>query len=57
MDPDPSAGLDFKGVVAQGFHGPFLLDSSWRDFEKVNEGRKLSSQLWVRMAGYRNYSF
>ena len=29
--------------------------SSWRDFEKVDEGRKLSSQLWVRMARYRNY--
>ena len=55
LAPDPSAGLDFKGVIAQGFLGPFLLKRSWRDFEKVDEGRKLSRQLWVRMAGYWNY--
>ena len=52
LAPDPSAGLDFKGVIAQGFREPFILNSSWRNFEKVDEGRKLSSQLWVRMAGY-----
>ena len=34
---------------------PFLLNISCHDFEKVDEGRKLSSQLWVRMAGYKNY--
>ena len=55
LSPDPSAGLDFKGVIAQGFRGPFLLNSSCRAFEKVDEGQKLSSQLWVCMAGYRNY--
>ena len=59
LDPDPSAGLDFTGVIAQGFSGPFLLNSSWRDFETIDEERKLSSQLWyvgqkrvcLRMAG------
>ena len=28
---------------------------SWRDFETFYEERKLSSQLWVRMAGDRKY--
>ena len=55
LAPDPSAGLDFKGVISQGFRRPFLLNSYWRDFETFDEGRKLSSQLWVCMAGYRNY--
>ena len=55
LDPDPSAGLDFKGVIAQGFSGPFLLNSSWHDFETVDKERKLCSQLWVRMVGFRNY--
>ena len=55
LAPDPSAGIDFKGVIDQGFRGPFLLNISCRDFEKVEEGRKLSSQLWVRMLGYPNY--
>ena len=55
LDPDLSAGLDFKGVIAQGFCGPFILNSSWRNFEKVDEDRKLSSKLWVRMAIYQNY--
>ena len=55
MDPDLKAGLDSKGVIAQGFRGPFLLNSSCHDFEKVDEGRKMSSQMWLRMAGYINY--
>ena len=56
LAPDPSAGLNFKGVIAQGLHGPFLLNGSWRDFEKVDKGRNMISQLCVRMAGYRNYN-
>ena len=36
LDPDPSAGLDFTGVIAQGFSGPFLLNSFWRDFETID---------------------
>ena len=65
MAPDPSAGIYSGGVIAKGFRGPFLLNSSCRepfllnsschDFKKVDEGRKMSSQLWVRMAGYRKY--
>ena len=55
LAPDLSAGLDSDGVIAQGFRGPFLLNSSFHDFEKVDKGRKMSSQLWVRMAGYRDY--
>ena len=59
LDPDPSAGLYFTRVITQGFNGPFLLNSFWRDFEKIDEKRKLSSQLWyagrkrvwLRMAG------
>ena len=48
LDPYPSAGLDFTRVIAQGFNEPFLLNSSWRDFEKIDEERKLSSQLWYK---------
>ena len=36
LAPDLSAGLYFKGVIYQGFCGPFLLNISWRDFEKVD---------------------
>ena len=45
LAPDPSAGLDFKGVIAQGFRGSFLINISLRDFEKVDKVRKLSSEL------------
>ena len=34
MGHDPSAGLDYGGVIAQDFRGPFLLNSSCHDFEK-----------------------
>ena len=37
IGPDPSDGLDSGGVIAQGFRGKFLLNSSCRDFEKVDE--------------------
>ena len=46
LDPDPSAGLDFIRVITKGFNKPFLLYSSWRDFETIDEKRKLSSQMW-----------
>ena len=46
MDPDPSSGLDSGGVINQGFLEQLLLNSSCHDFEKVEKGRKLSSQLW-----------
>ena len=55
LAPDPSSSLGSRGVIAQGFRGPFLLNSSCHDFEKVDKGRKMSSQLWVSMAVYRNY--
>ena len=48
LSPDPSAGFDSGGVMNKGFRGPFLLNSSCHDFEKVDEGRKISSQLWVQ---------
>ena len=57
LGPDPSAGLDSVGLIDQGFRGPFLLSSSCHDFEKVDGGRKMSSQLWLRMAGYLSYIF
>ena len=53
LAPDLSAGIDSGGVIAHGFRGPFILNSSCHDFEKIDKGRKMSSQLWVRMAGYR----
>ena len=55
LNPDQSAGIYYGGVIAQGFRGPFLINSYCHDFEKVDEGRKMSSQMWVRMAVYRNY--
>ena len=55
LGSDPSASFDSGGVIAQGFRGSFLLNRSCHDFEKVEEGRKMSSQLWVRMVGYLNY--
>ena len=55
LAPDPSACINSKGLIAQGFRGTFLLNFLCNNFEKVDEGRKMSSQLWVRMAGYRNY--
>ena len=55
LSPDTSAGLNSGGVISQGFHGSFLLNSSCRYFEKVDIGQKMSSQIWIRMAGYRNY--
>ena len=59
LDPDLSAGLDFTRVIAQGFNEPFLFNGSWRDFETIDEERKLSNLLWyagrkrvwLRMAG------
>ena len=41
LDPDPSSGLNFKGVIAQGFRWPFLLNSSWCGFETVDEEQKI----------------
>ena len=55
LGPDQSDGFDYKGLISQGFCGPFLLNSSCQYFEKFDEGRKMSSQLWVRILGYRNY--
>ena len=37
LAPDPSAGIDFKGVIAKGFRGKFLLNSSWRDLNKLTK--------------------
>ena len=56
MAPDPSSGLDSGGVISQGFLEQLLLSSSCHDFEKVEKGRKMSSQLWyagqkLHMAG------
>ena len=55
MDHVPSSGLNYGGVITQGFLGPFLLNSSCHYFEKLTKDEKMSSQLWVRTAGYRNY--
>ena len=52
---DPSDSIGSRGVIAQGLRGPFLLNSYFYDFEKVYKGRKITSQLWLRMAGYQNY--
>ena len=38
MGPDPLAVFDSGGVIAQGLHGPFLLNSSRHDFVKVDKG-------------------
>ena len=50
LGPDPSAGLDSGGVIAQGFRGPFLLNSSCHDFEK-NWRRTKNEQCTVATYG------
>ena len=55
LAPDNSFGIDYEGVISQDFLGPFLLNGSCHDFEKADKGRKMSSQLWLSMAVYRNY--
>ena len=40
LGPDISSGLDSGGLIAWVFRGPFLLNSSFHDFEKVDKGRK-----------------
>ena len=55
MAHDPSASLDFGGLIAKDFRGPFLINTSYHDFEKLDKERKMSSQLWLYMLGYRNY--
>ena len=56
LAPNPLSGLDSRGVIAQGFLEQLPFNSPFRDFEKVEKGRKMSSQLWyagrkLRMAG------
>ena len=46
LAPYPSSVIDSGGVIAQGFLEQLLLNSSCHDFEKVEKGRKMSSQLW-----------
>ena len=55
LNPDLSASVDSGGVIDWVFHGIFLLNSSCHYFEKVDKGKKLSSLLWLRIAGYLNY--
>ena len=55
MAHDLSAGIDSVWVISWVFRDTFILNSSYHDFEKSNEGRKMSSQLWLRMAGHLNY--
>ena len=57
MAPDLSAGIDSEQVTVLGFFEPFLLISSCHDFEKVDIGRKMSSQLLIFMSGDLNYIF
>ena len=40
LDPDPSAGIDSGRVIDQVFLGPFLLNSSSCDFEKLTKDKK-----------------
>ena len=42
LGPDLSAGFDYGEVIDQGFRGPFLLNSSFRDFEKLTKDEKLA---------------
>ena len=55
LDLDTSTSFGSGGVTYQGFRGPFILNSSCHDFEKVEKGKRVSSQMWVRMAGYQKY--
>ena len=55
LAPDMPADLNSGRVIARVFHETFLLNISCHDFEKVDEGRKISIQLWLYMAGDQNY--
>ena len=55
MAPDMSAGINYGRVIAQVFREPFILNSSCHYFETFNKRRKISSQLWIRMAVDPNY--
>ena len=37
---DLSAVLDSGGAITQGFCGPFILNSSYHDFEKLTKDEK-----------------
>ena len=47
--------FDSGGVIARVFRGPFLINSSCHDSEKVDQERKISSQMCLHMAVYLNY--
>ena len=57
LAPDLSSGLDNCQGIAQLFCEPLLFDSSCHDDKKVDKGRKLRSQLWIRMVGDFIYIF
>ena len=50
IGPDLSAGLDSGWVIDRVFRGPFIINSYCHDVEKVDEERKMSSKMWLRMA-------
>ena len=54
-DPDISACWYSGWVIAPVFREPFLLNNLFWWFWKFDEGRKMSSQLWLRMAWDINY--
>ena len=55
LAPDLSVGIDSGWVIDWFFHEPFLLNSVCHYFEKVDEGQKTISQLWLSMSGDLNY--
>ena len=57
LAPYLSAGIDPVQEIPRVFCESLLIDSSYHDFEKGEEGRKLSSQLWIHMSGYFIYIF
>ena len=57
LAPDLSAGRDPGQGIDRVFRKPFLLDSFCHDFEKVDEGQKPSSQMWISMEGDIIYIF
>ena len=49
--PDLSACLNPDRGIGQVLRVPFILNIYCHHFEKVDQGKKLSSQLWI-LTGY-----
>ena len=55
LSPDTSSGLDSEGVIDQGFRGPFIINSSCHDFDKLTNYKKEQSTVATYVGIYKIY--